>query len=280
MAQEEDAPTAETPPAGTAAAGQPGDRGTAPLHRRTEDRDRSGRGRYRPQEQPSQRRGRVLQTALTATIDTKNGGQSPGPRTIMNDVVVDQAAFAASCVSLAMSNRRRPPITILRGFSASGTTRFRPTCSRPAGRPRLRRRCGRRGRSDAQTRGRRCRDTGFPPSGLIGDPAGHDQRVVLDRHVEVLRTETGHRHGQAIGVVAGLFDVVGRIALRFLAGSGGVHETSQPVKANGGTEKRSKINSRHKKPPAKQGRCCRPPMRASPFGQSRKPHWAFPTPQI
>src|SRR5476651_2623647 len=73
---------------------------------------------------------------------------------------------------------------------------------------------------------------------FVGHTAGDEQRVVLHRDVQIFRTETCYRHRQAIGVVAGLLNVVGRVSLRFLAGSRGVHKPSQPVETNGGAEKR------------------------------------------
>ena len=83
----------------------------------------------------------------------------------------------------------------------------------------------------------------FLPSLL--DPAGHHQRVVLHDQVQFLRPEPGHRHGQAVGVLAGLLDVVGRVARCVRRRTSRVHQTGQPVETDGGTEQRSKIESRH-----------------------------------
>ena len=63
----------------------------------------------------------------------------------------------------------------------------------------------------------------------------------LHRHVEVSAAEPGHRHGQAIAVVAGLLDVIGRVGGcggRFLRG---VHETRETVEADRGAEQGSEV---------------------------------------
>src|SRR5271165_2925915 len=85
--------------------------------------------------------------------------------------------------------------------------------------------------------------------GLIGEAAGNHQRVVLHHKLDVVGTEAGNRHGQAVAVVTRALDVVGRIGRRFGGGSGVVDETSQTVETDGGTEKRSEIESGHCKPP-------------------------------
>ncbi len=82
---------------------------------------------------------------------------------------------------------------------------------------------------------------------VAGHPPGHHKRVVFHCKIKIFGTEPSDRHGQAVGVIADFFDVVRWIALRFLSGSSGVHKSSQTIKADGCTEKWSKINGRHNK---------------------------------
>jgi hypothetical protein len=46
---------------------------------------------------------------------------------------------------------------------------------------------------------------------LLIDPAGDHQVVLLGADLEVALTEAGHRHRDAVLVLAGLLDVVGRV---------------------------------------------------------------------
>ena len=71
---------------------------------------------------------------------------------------------------------------------------------------------------------------------LTGDAAGDHQGVLLHGQLEILGAEAGHRHGQAVGVVAGLLDVVGRVGRRLGAGHRSVHQAGHAVEADGGTE--------------------------------------------
>ena len=80
---------------------------------------------------------------------------------------------------------------------------------------------------------------------VVGQLTGDHQRIVLDDHVQFIRTESRNRHGQAVGVLAGLLDVVGRIAWRLGGGSGCIHQASQPIEADGGTEQRSEVERCH-----------------------------------
>ncbi len=99
---------------------------------------------------------------------------------------------------------------------------------------------------------------------VISNPARHHQRVVLHGQVEIFRAEPCHRHCQAIAVVADFFDVVGGIRLRVLAGRRRVNQTRQPIEADGGTEKWSKIYGSHRKTSCKARSC------------SGRPEWADP----
>ena len=89
--------------------------------------------------------------------------------------------------------------------------------------------------------------------------------------------EAGHRHGQAVAVLAGLLDVVGRIALAPRPRRGAVSSRAgQPVEADGGTEQGSEVEV-HRKPPAKQG-LIEPPTWAGPVGLAEppRPHQGAP----
>jgi len=61
--------------------------------------------------------------------------------------------------------------------------------------------------------------------------AFHGQRIVLDSDIDVTLTETGNRDGNAVGVLAELFDIVGGVGDRF-GGLRGLDQTAEPVEAD------------------------------------------------
>ena len=50
------------------------------------------------------------------------------------------------------------------------------------------------------------------PLAILGLLAANDELVVLDRHCEVARSETGNRERDPERIVGGLLDVIGRVA--------------------------------------------------------------------
>jgi hypothetical protein len=74
--------------------------------------------------------------------------------------------------------------------------------------------------------------------------AGDEERVLLDPDVDVVGAEARDRHRQAVGIVAGLLDVVGRIRGNGV-GPRRIDDAHQPIETDGGTEKRGKVESRH-----------------------------------
>ncbi len=74
------------------------------------------------------------------------------------------------------------------------------------------------------------------------DLAGDEQRVVLHRQLEVVLAEAGDRHHEAIAVLAGALDVVGRIGRRGRGLGGAVHQARETVEADRGTEKGREID--------------------------------------
>src|SRR5438876_531503 len=80
------------------------------------------------------------------------------------------------------------------------------------------------------------RDAAVERAGLVGlwlCLAGDGERAFLRGDVELLRPEAGDRHGQAIGVIAGDLDVVGRVAP---VCSRRVGKRRQAVEAEGGAD--------------------------------------------
>src|SRR3546814_17679205 len=74
--------------------------------------------------------------------------------------------------------------------------------------------------------------------------AGDDEAVLLRGDVEFALTEAGDRHHDAIGVLADLLDVVGRIAQgAFLAHR--VQGLKQAVEADGGAIARGTVDGTH-----------------------------------
>ena len=47
----------------------------------------------------------------------------------------------------------------------------------------------------------------------LGFPGGHDQAVFLDLDAQIFCRETGHGDRDTVGIIGGLFDVVGGIGL-------------------------------------------------------------------
>src|SRR5205085_10550150 len=78
--------------------------------------------------------------------------------------------------------------------------------------------------------------------------AGDDERVLLNDDRHVIRGEARDRHRDAIAVVAGLLDVVRRIAAVLVA-EGGLHQPRQAVEADGRTEQGGKIELGHSQSP-------------------------------
>src|SRR6185437_9782956 len=66
------------------------------------------------------------------------------------------------------------------------------------------------------------------------------KHAIVHFDVQVFLAEAGHRNGNAIAILFGALDIVGRIALR---GVCRIEQVQQPVIADGGTEQGSKIES-------------------------------------
>ena len=152
-----------------------------------------------------------------------------------------QAAAAWPSIALAR------PISILRGFSASGTSRTRSMCSRPFSRHRL---------GDAHVVGEleaalegAGGDAAVQDRGLVLGlrlAAGHDELAVAGLDRELVLGEAGHREGDAVGILAGLLDVVGRVGVRADVGRHHlVEDRREPVEADGRTVERSEIKVTH-----------------------------------
>src|SRR5882724_896356 len=76
----------------------------------------------------------------------------------------------------------------------------------------------------------------------LGELARDDERVLLGGDADVALAEAGHRHGDAVGVLAEHFDVVGRIGKCALVDArGGVEQARHPVETDGGTEQGGEI---------------------------------------
>ena len=75
--------------------------------------------------------------------------------------------------------------------------------------------------------------------------AADRQAVLLDGDVEVVLGEARHRHGDAVVVVADLFDVVGRIAVAVVEAGLRVQQIHHAVETDGGAHKGGEINTSH-----------------------------------
>ena len=74
--------------------------------------------------------------------------------------------------------------------------------------------------------------------------AADDQVMLAELDLQVILREAGHRHGDAVGLLVLLFDVVGRIAEAGLVHVGnGLQQARQTVKADRRTEQRTEIKS-------------------------------------
>ena len=68
---------------------------------------------------------------------------------------------------------------------------------------------------------------------FLGLFAAHGEVVFLDFDVEIIVAESGHRHGNAVVVLALSFDIVGRVGRRIAADRiHGVDQGCKPVKAD------------------------------------------------
>src|SRR5262245_11111601 len=80
--------------------------------------------------------------------------------------------------------------------------------------------------------------------GLLG--AGDGERLLLDVDAELVLAEAGHRHGNAVLVIAEPLDVVRRVARRGLVEPGHrVEQVEQAVEADGGAIEGGKIDGSH-----------------------------------
>ncbi len=107
--------------------------------------------------------------------------------------------------------------------------------------------------------------------GLLG---GDDQRAVLDLDSQFIGGKARHGNRDAIGILGGLFDIVGGVGrLGDIGGQNPVHQVGDPVETNGCAVERRHINVTHSHPPLsdagphhpwRQGRLqCRNPIAAS-----------------
>ena len=68
----------------------------------------------------------------------------------------------------------------------------------------------------------------------------------MNGDIELGRREPGHGHGQPIGVVTGLFDVVGRVTERGAVDAGRrIDQAKHPVETDRRTEQRREIETIH-----------------------------------
>jgi hypothetical protein len=85
---------------------------------------------------------------------------------------------------------------------------------------------------------------GFVLAVLIGDFLALDrQRVFLGDDGEFVLGEAGDGDGDAVVVLAGALDVIGRIARRIAIGL--IEQVEEAVEADGGTIKRGEVESTH-----------------------------------
>src|ERR1700693_4837035 len=106
--------------------------------------------------------------------------------------------------------------------------------------------------------------------------AADGEGVLLRLDRELLAGEARHRKGDAVGVLAGALDVVGRVSRRRVHAPERIEERKQAVVADGGTvegseiERRHGISSlkRHVDAPPKPGRL----SSRSPVGPARAPY--------
>src|SRR5262249_26934946 len=76
----------------------------------------------------------------------------------------------------------------------------------------------------------------------LAELAADDERVLLRGNADVVVTEAGDRHRDAIGVLAEDLDVVGRVGNRALVEAAGrIEQARHPVETDGGTEEGGKI---------------------------------------
>lgn len=81
-------------------------------------------------------------------------------------------------------------------------------------------------------------------------PALDRQGVLLGRDLDIVRAEAGDRHGDAIVVLAQLFDIVGRVAGTGLIGlHGGIHQPRDAVEADSRAKERREVEGTHSHPP-------------------------------
>ena len=69
------------------------------------------------------------------------------------------------------------------------------------------------------------------------------QGVVAHDELQLVLAEAGHRHRQAIAVVAGALDIVGRVGLRAGLVLRGVRQAGHAVEADRGTEKGCEVEN-------------------------------------
>ncbi len=79
----------------------------------------------------------------------------------------------------------------------------------------------------------------------------HDQQVRLAMDRKIRFGEPGHCERDAIGILAGLLDVIGRVARRGLFEPGDlIDQREQPVKTDGGTMRGARSKERMAYPPS------------------------------
>jgi hypothetical protein len=68
---------------------------------------------------------------------------------------------------------------------------------------------------------------------LLRLPAGNHQQVGLSGDREIVQPEAGHRHDNAVGILADLLDVIGRIVFHRLKAVCAVEQIEKTIKADG-----------------------------------------------
>ncbi len=76
-------------------------------------------------------------------------------------------------------------------------------------------------------------------------PAGDGERVLLDLHLQVGFGEAGHRKGDPVGVLARLFDIIGRIRCDIVVAHGGLRQAGQAIESDGGAVQGREVESHH-----------------------------------
>ncbi|CVI63557.1 hypothetical protein AGR9A_Lc40478 [Agrobacterium salinitolerans str. Hayward 0363] len=138
----------------------------------------------------------------------RNAARLHGFRNIADEIDVEEAVLQGSGLDLDMVGKLEATLESARGDTAIKKLPFR----------------------------------GFLIRGFLGF---HSQRIGAGFDAEFVLIETGDGHGDAIGVLAGPLDIVGRIGLGLFGLAESVKHREKTVEADGGTIEGGKINVTH-----------------------------------